>query len=306
MTLLIASAILLSNQIPETSTNTAATTQAGGKVILRIATTTSLDATGLLNALKDRFEQKYPNVNVTWVAVGTGQAIEIGKRGDADLIIVHNRPIEDQFLQGGYGVHGITFAQNDFVILGPESDPVNVNSSKDVVEAFERIYQAGEAGKAVFVSRGDRSGTNLKELDIWKAAGLNATGKAWYVEAGQGMGQTLIMANEKQAYTLCDRSTFTSMKESVSLKILFEGDQRLMNFYRAILVNPEKFPHVEYDVAEKFVLFLVSEEGQNLIGNYKKGGQRLFNPIFGKIGLFGVNDPYESSQVEYWRSRLKG
>jgi len=288
------------------SSNTTTSSQIGGRVILRIATTTSVDATGLLDAIKGEFEQKNSDVNVTWVAVGTGQAIAIGERGDADLIIVHNRQLEDQFIKEGYGVHGITFAWNDFIILGPKGDPAQVNSSKNVVEAFKRIYEAGESRKCVFVSRGDKSGTNLKEVEIWKAAGLNATGKGWYIESGQGMGQTLTMANEKQAYTLSDRSTFLSMSKVLSIKILFEGDLRLINLYRAILVNPQKFPNVKYDVAERYVMFLVSEEGQNLIGNYSKGGCRLFNPAFGKIGELGFNDPYEDEQVKYWMSKFRG
>lgn len=291
---------------PSTTSTSTASSQIGEKVILRIATTTSLDATGLLDAIKSRFEQENPNVNVTWVAVGTGQAIAIGKRGDADMVIVHNRQLEDQFIKEGYGVHGVTFAWNDFVILGPKDDPADVNSSKDAVEAFKRIYGAGEAGRAVFVSRGDGSGTNLREIDLWRAAGLNATGKGWYIESGQGMGQTLTMANEKRAYTLSDRSTFLSMSKVLSIKILFEGDPTLINLYRAILVNPQKFPNVKYDAAEKYVMFLVSGEGQNLIGNYSRGGYRLFNPAFGRLKQLGFNDPYEDEQVKYWAGKLKG
>ncbi len=308
ITLLAAILLALTIQIGKTPSTSPTTTssQIKEKIILRIATTTSVDATGLLDAIKSKFEQKNPNVNVTWVAVGTGQAIAIGKRGDVDLVIVHNRQLEDQFISGGYGVHGITFAWNDFIILGPKEDPAKVNSSKDVVEAFKRIYEAGESKKALFVSRGDRSGTHLKEIDIWKAAGLNATGKSWYIESGQGMGQTLTMANEKQAYTLSDRSTFLSMSNVLSIKIVFERDPRLINLYRAIIVNPQKFPNVKYDVAEKYVMFLVSEDGQNLIGNYSKGGYRLFNPAFGKLEQLGFNDPYEDEQVKYWTSKLRG
>lgn len=278
------------------------------KNVLKIATTTSLDATGLLDKIRVEFEKRNAGVNVTWVAVGTGQAIEIGERGDVDIIIVHNRELEEQFIKEGYGIHGITFAWNDFIIVGPKNDPANVNSSKNVVEAFKKIYQTGEIGKTLFISRGDRSGTNLKELTIWNLIGLKVDGRKWYIESGQGMEQVLIIANEKQSYTLSDRSTFLSIKSTLdfSLEILFEGDPQLLNLYRAIIVNPNKYPSSRYDCAEKFVQFLVSPEGQNIIGNYTKNGQKLFYPAFDRLSEIGINDPYEEDEVRYWRSLIRG
>lgn len=278
------------------------------KTTLRIATTTSLDASGLLDKIEVEFEKNNPNIDVIWVAVGTGQAIEIGKRGDADLILVHNRQLENKFISEGYGVHGITFAWNDFVLVGPREDPAKVNSSKDIIEAFKKIYDAGEDEKILFVSRGDMSGTHLRELEIWNRTGLNVDKKKWYIEIGQGMEQALIIANEKKAYILCDRSTFLSIKNSVdiSLEILFEGGPQLLNLYRAIIINPDRHPNVNYECAQKFVQFLVSPKGQNIIGNYTRKGQKLFNPAFGRLGELEIIDQYEEEEVNYWRKILGG
>ncbi|MEM0053645.1 MAG: substrate-binding domain-containing protein [Nitrososphaeria archaeon] len=278
------------------------------KTNLRIATTTSLDASGLLDKIKVEFEKRNPTISVTWIAVGTGQAIEIGKRGDADIILVHNRQFEDKFISEGYGVHGVTFAWNDFVLVGPKEDPAKVNSSNNVIEAFKRIYEAGEDGRALFISRGDMSGTHLKEMEIWNHSGLNVDKKRWYIEIGQGMEQALIIANERQGYTLSDRATYLSLKETAgfSLKILFERDSRLLNLYRAIIVNPNRQHNVNYECAQKFVQFLVSSEGQNIIGNYTKKGQILFYPAFGRLSEIGINDSYEEDQVNYWRRILEG
>ncbi|QOJ79098.1 extracellular solute-binding protein [Infirmifilum lucidum] len=280
--------------------------QPRGKATLRIATTTSLDATGLLDALKREFESMYPDINVTWVAVGTGQAIEIAKRGDADLVLTHDRPLEDQFIIEGYGLHAASFAYNDFAVLGPSDDPAGVRGAKSVVEAFRLIAEAGKQGKAVFVSRGDRSGTHLKELRIWKKAGVDVAGQPWYKETGQGMSQTLMVADQlKNAYTLSDRSTYTAFKDKLSLKVVFEGDPELLNIYRATLVNKTRFPWVNYDAAYKFVKFIVSPKGQALIGNYSKGGAKLFVACFGNLAKLGVNDPYEEQQVAWWREQLQ-
>ena len=280
----------------------------GTPVVLRIATTTSLDATGLLDAVKKSFQAKYPWINVTWVAVGTGQAVEIGKRGDADLIIVHNRDLENQFIAQGYGVHGITFAYNDFVLLGPPDDPAGIRGATGAVDAFKKIYAAAESGKTVFVSRGDKSGTNLRELEIWSLTGLDPKGKPWYKETGQGMAQTLMVADQLNAYTLSDRSTFLAFKDKIHLVILNEGDPKYLNLYRAILLNPQKYPHVHYNESLLYVTFLVSPEGQNLIGTYTKGGAKLFNVCFGNLTNLGVYDPYEydaiSGQVVFYRSLI--
>ena len=288
--------------------NTTWTLTSRKHVVLRIATTTSLDATGLLDVVKKSFEDKYPWIEVTWVAVGTGQAVELGKRGDADLIIVHNRDLEDRFISEGYGVHGVTFAYNDFVLVGPPEDPAGVKGSKGAVEAFKRIFQAGEQGRAIFVSRGDKSGTNLRELSLWAMAGVDPSGKSWYKEAGQGMSQTLMIADQLRAYTLCDRSTFLVFKDKVNLVILSEGDPLYLNLYRAIPVNPKKFPNVHYNESLLFVSFLVSHEGQKIIGTYTKDGAKLFNVCFGNLTSLGVYDPYEydeeSGQVRFYRELL--
>lgn len=276
---------------------------------LRIATTTSLDDTGLLDSLKARFEEENPNINLTWVAVGTGQAIEIAKRGDVDLVIVHNRAMENMFIDQGYGIHGVTIAWNDFVIVGPQDDPAGVARAKNAVEAFELIYQKCSLGMALFVSRGDRSGTNLRELEIWRKANLNATGEGWYIETGQGMVNTLRLANEKRAYILTDRATYMAVRDEsgFALKIIFEGDAlNLLNLYRVIIVNPDKFSNLHYEEAEKFVLFLISSEGQELIGKYTKKGQKLFNPAFGILKQLGIDDPYEEEEVAYWKNKLGG
>jgi len=273
--------------------------------IIRLATTTSVDNTGLLNYLKTYFENENPDINLTWVAVGTGQAIDIGTRGDADVVLCHYRPLEDQFIKDGYGINGVTIAYNDFIIVGPSNDTANVSSANNVVEAFRLIANSGSLGNATFVSRGDGSGTNLKELDIWKAAGLNASNQAWYKETGQGMSQTLTIADNLGAYTLTDRSTYISLTGKLKLKVIYENDPSLLNFYRVIIVNPAKYPNLHSAEAEKFVMFLVSNEGQTLIGNYTKKGQKLFNPAFGKLTQLGVNDTYEDEQVIYWQGKLK-
>jgi len=278
-------------------------------VNLRIATTTSLNDTGLLDAIKAQFESENPYINVTWVAVGTGQAIEIGKRGDVDLVLVHSRAVEDQFINDGYGVHGITWAWNDYIIVGPDGDPANISSAANAIEAFDEIYDAGSLGLALFISRGDRSGTNNKEKDLWKKAGVNATGKDWYLESGQGMAATLRMSNEEQAYTLSDRATYLAVRDEsgFTLMICFEGDgKNLLNTYRAILVSPEMFPNTHYSEAEKYVLFLISSEGQQLIDDYTKNGQKLFNSAYGKLSQLGIDDPYEENEVAYWTGRLQG
>ncbi len=285
---------------------TARQSQPKGKTILRIATTTSLDATGLLDALKREFEKTHPDINVTWVAVGTGQALQIAARGDADMTLTHDRPLEDQFIEQGYGLHAISFACNDFVVLGPPGDPAGVRKARSVVEAFKLIAEAGRQGKAVFVSRGDRSGTNLKELRIWAKAGIDPRGQPWYKETGQGMAQTLMVADQLgNAYTLSDRSTYLAFKHRLSLVILFEGDPELLNIYRAMLVNNTRFPWVRYDAAYKFVKFLVSPEGQAIIGNYTKGGVRLFKACFGNVTKLGINDPYEEQQIAWWKEQLR-
>ncbi|MGQ9781457.1 MAG: substrate-binding domain-containing protein [Nitrososphaeria archaeon] len=275
------------------------------KVFLKIATTTSLDATGLLDDLKKIFEKDNPYINLTWVAVGTGQAIEIGKRGDADMILVHNRAMEQQFIDEGYGVHGVTFAYNDFIILGPKEDVVGVGSCETAVEAFKKIAEAGASGNAVFVSRGDRSGTNMKELEIWTKAGVDVLSSTWYRETGQGMAQTLRLASNLGCYTLSDKATWYTLASELNLKVVFEGDPELLNLYRVFQLNQKKYPSLHHSEAEKFILFLISPETQAFIGNYTRGGQKLFSPAFGRLSQLGVKDVYEDQEVTYWRMKLE-
>ncbi|MEM0494190.1 MAG: substrate-binding domain-containing protein [Thermofilum sp.] len=276
------------------------------RVLVRVATTTSLDASGLLDTLKREFEIRHPGIEVVWVAVGTGQALEMARRGDVDLVLTHDRELEDRFISEGYGVHGVTFACNEFYVLGPPEDPAGVSGARSAAEAFSRVYSAGEAGRAVFVSRGDNSGTHLKELSLWSSAGLSPGGKPWYRETGQGMAQTLMVADQLRAYTLCDSSTYAAFASRVGLKVLFRGDLSLRNFYRAILVNPERFPWVSYSAAHEFVKFVVSPEGQRAVSEHRKGGLQLFEACFGRFDVLELGGPYEREQVEYWEKQLSG
>lgn len=244
---------------------------------LILATTTSTYDTGLLGYLVPIFEVRH-HTRVDVVSLGTGQALDTARRGDADVVLVHSKAAEETFVKEGYGVHRVGVMYNDFIVLGPTSDPAGVKGTNDVVSAFKKIYSAGVQGKATFISRGDNSGTHLKEKSIWAAASLSPSGN-WYVSAGQGMGETLTMADEKRAYTLSDRGTWLSYKASLNLQIVVEGDTSLLNPYAAILVNPEKNPNVRYKTALAFVKFLVSQEGQDAIKKFEKGGTSLFTPI---------------------------
>ena len=251
-----------------TSTTTSTST---GKVVLRLVT--SFGITDLLSALKTIFERQNPNITLTCDAgvwdpgtwePGTGQVIVKAERGDADFVITNTLPQEEQFIKDGYGIHGVRIAYNDYVIVGPASDPANVNSTKTAVDAFKKIAEAGMQGKTTFVSRADKSGINAKELEIWITAGwkggVNASGQAWYKETGQGMAETLTVANNLQGYTLTDRASYYALKSELNLKIVLEKDptaNSLFNIYRVFLINPEKFPNLHHAEAEKFILFLV-------------------------------------------------
>jgi tungstate transport system substrate-binding protein len=252
--------------------------------VLRLATTTSTDDSGLLDAILPAFESKY-NARVDVVAVGTGQALELGRQGDADVVLVHSRAAEDQFMADGYGTVRYDVMYNDFVIVGPPDDPAGIASASTGADAFTRIA----SGQATFISRGDDSGTNAKELSLWKAAGLEpGTGDTWYRSIGQGMGETLQMANEAPGYTLSDRGTYLSMSSTLGgLKILFGGgsiaenpDPKLYNPYGVMPVNPEKVPGVHQELAETFATWLISPETQTAIGAYgiDTFGQPLFYP----------------------------
>jgi tungstate transport system substrate-binding protein len=243
---------------------------------LKLATTTSTDNTGLLKALLPPFEERN-QCKVDVVAVGSGQSLKLGEQGDVDVILAHAPELEEKFMEDGFGVHRRYVMYNDFMIVGPAEDPARIKGVKEASVAFKRIAET----QSPFVSRGDRSGTHVKELAIWKAAGVNleeAKGK-WYLEAGKGMGEVLNMAHEKKAYTLSDRGTYLAYREKTSSLILCEGDPILFNPYHIIAVNPQKFPHAKYDLAMKLVEWVTSPEGQKIIGDFKdKKGNRMFVP----------------------------
>lgn len=243
---------------------------------LRLASTTSTQNSGLLDYLTPMFEQK-TGIKVDVVAVGTGAAIEIGKRGDADVVMVHAKDQELKAVEEGWFVDRKDVMYNDFVIIGPANDPLKIKGTKSVAEAFKKIAEKG----GPFVSRGDKSGTHTKELKIWKEAGVDPKGKKWYLEVGQGMAKTQRIANEKRAYTLTDRGTWlaTRDKDKLDMVIVVEGDPMLYNQYGVMAVNPEKHKQVKYKEAKQFIDWLVSPEGQKAIGDFKdKKGNQLFTP----------------------------
>ena len=237
---------------------------------LRLATTTSTENSGLLAELLPPFEQANA-CQVDVIAVGTGKALKLGETGDVDVVLVHARSKEDKFVAEGYGVDRRDVMYNDFVILGPASDPAGIKGMTDVAAAMAKIA----ASKSTFVSRGDDSGTNTREKQLWKAAGVSPAGD-WYLEAGRGMGDVIIMASERQGYTLSDRGTYLAFKDKTPLRITNEGDKRLFNPYGVIMVNPQKHPHVKVELAQKFIDFLVSKQTQALITGYRRGGEQLF------------------------------
>ena len=243
-----------------------------------VASTTSTEQSGLFAHLLPAFEAD-TGIKVRVVAVGTGQALDIGRRGDADVVFVHARSAEEKFLAEGQGVKRYPVMYNDFVLIGPKSDPAKVAGGHDIVAAFQKI----EASKLPFVSRGDRSGTHIAELELWKTAGIDidkAKGP-WYRDTGQGMGPALNTAASMNAYILADRGTWLSFKNRGDLAIVVEGDKRLFNQYGVMLVNPEKHPNVKQDLGQKFIDWLVSPRGQSVIASYKIDGQQLFFPNAG-------------------------
>jgi len=213
------------------------------------------------------------------VAVGTGQALDIGRRGDADVVLVHAKPLEEKFLAEGHGVKRYDVMYNDFVLIGPKSDPARVRGTKDVAAAFRAIRAAG----APFVSRGDRSGTHFAELEIWKLAGIDIGREKgpWYRDTGQGMGPALNMAAAMNAYILADRGTWLSFRNRGELAIVVEGDKRLYNQYGVTLVNPARHPSVKRELGQAFIDWILSAEGQRAIAGYKINGEPLFFPNAG-------------------------
>ncbi len=254
---------------------TAAPTIAIPEGDLILATTSSTRDAGLLPVILPDFEAKY-GVKVGVVAVGSGQALKLGQDGNADVLLVHDRPNEDIFMQAGHGVRREDVMYNDFVIVGPKEDPAGIKGLPTGAEALAKIA----AAKATFISRGDNSGTHSKEKAIWKTANITPEG-TWYVSAGQTMGAVLTMAREQQAYTLSDRATYLAQKqEGLDLEILVEGDKALFNPYGVIAVNPNKGAHIKADLATKFIDWIISEETQAKIGEYgvDKFGAPLFYP----------------------------
>jgi tungstate transport system substrate-binding protein len=242
-------------------------------VRLRLATTTSTQDSGLLPILNPPFE-KLTGITVDVIAVGTGKALKLGENGDVDVVLVHDRKAEDAFMAQGFGVNRRDVMHNDFVLVGPADDPAGVLKSTSTSDAFSRIAAAG----APFVSRGDASGTNAKELLLWAAVPLKPKG-SWYKEAGQGMGEVLIMSANLKAYTLTDRGTWIAMKDKLGgLRILLENDPSLFNPYGVIAVNPQRHPEVNYMAAMQYIAWVTSVQGQKVIRDYTMGGQQLFTP----------------------------
>jgi tungstate transport system substrate-binding protein len=237
---------------------------------LRLATTTSTEQSGLLGVLIPPFE-KLTGMKVDVVAVGTGKALKLGENGDADVVLVHAREAEDQFVAQGFGVNRRDVMHNDFILLGPVRDPAGIRGMKSAAEALKRIC----AAQINFISRGDQSGTHVKELELWRKAALAPEGR-WYKEVGQGMGEVISMAGDLQAYTLADRGTWLSMKNRVLLTILAEGDPDLFNPYGVIAVNPARHPQIKYMEAMRFIAWMTSAEGQKLIEDYQIEGEPLF------------------------------
>ena len=242
---------------------------------ITVASTTSTEQSGLFGYLLPKFTEK-TGVKVHVVALGTGQALDLARRGDADVVFVHDKAAEEKFLSEGWATKRYDVMYNDFIIVGPKSDRAKIAGGKDVLEALRKI----DAAKAPFISRGDRSGTHAAELRYWRAAAIdiNKDKGDWYREIGQGMGPTLNMASASNAYTLSDRGTWLSFKNRGDLVIVVEGDKRLFNQYGVMLVNPAKHPQVKVKDGQAFVDWLISKDGQSTITGYKIDGQQLFFP----------------------------
>jgi tungstate transport system substrate-binding protein len=242
---------------------------------ITVASTTSTDQSGLFTHLLPAFKRT-TGIDVRVVALGTGQALDVGRRGDADVVFVHDKPAEEKFVAEGFGVARIQVMYNDFVVIGPKADPAKVAGLRDVAEALRRIH----AAQAPFVSRGDRSGTHAAELRYWQDAKIDpATAKgAWYRDVGQGMGPALNTAAGMNAYILADRATWLNFRNRADLAIVVEGDEKLFNQYGVILVNPARHPTVKKDMGQAFVDWLVGPDGQKTISDYRIGGEQLFFP----------------------------
>jgi len=248
---------------------------------ITVASTTSTEQSGLFRHILPIFEKK-TGMQVRVVALGTGQALDMARRGDADVVLVHARAAEEKFVAEGHGLKRLPVMYNDFVLIGPKADPAKIAGGKDILKALRGIRDV----KAPFVSRGDRSGTHMAELALWKEAGVDIVSEkgAWYRDTGQGMGPALNSASAMNAYILADRGTWISFRNRGDLAVLVEGDRRLFNQYGVILVNPRKHPHVKREMAQAFIDWIVSPEGQKAIADYKIGGEQLFFPNAGDAG----------------------
>jgi tungstate transport system substrate-binding protein len=272
---------------------------------LIIATTTSTYDSGLLDNITASFLADHPGVNISFVSVGTGQAIATAKLGDADLLLVHDRVREEAFVNEGYGVHRASVMYNDFIIVGPtDSDPAGILGLSNVTEAFILINQTG----STFTSRGDGSGTNAAELRLWDNAGVNVStvpSPSWYLELGQGMGDTLVLASTEGGYCFTDRGTYLALKDNLDLRVMVENDQVLLNPYGAIPVDPGRFPHVNYELAIEYVLFLISDQGASLINGFQVGGEQLFIHHYGNTtDTIGETAANHTQERNYWDALL--
>ena len=239
-----------------------------------LSSTTSTEQSGLFGFILPIFKMK-SGIDVKVVAVGTGQALDIGRRGDADVVFVHDKPAEEKFVADGFATKRIEVMYNDFVLIGPKSDPAKIGGGKDIKVAFQKIATA----QAPFVSRGDKSGTHAAELRYWKDSGVSvAPTLSWYKETGSGMGPALNTASAMNGYILADRATWLSFKNRGDLTILVQGDPKLFNQYGVMLVNPAKFPHVKKAEGQEFIDWITSKNGQDVIASYQIGGEQLFFP----------------------------
>lgn len=239
---------------------------------LRLSTTTSTENSGLLAAMLPPFEQRF-HLKVDVIAVGSGKALKLAENGDVDVVLSHAPEMEEAFVKAGFGVNRRDVMYNDFVIVGSPNDPAQLRKATSAAEAFKKLG----AASATFISRGDESGTHQKEKDLWKTAGVTPSG-SWYVSAGQGMGEVLLMANERQAYTLADRGTYVAYKKRDELTIVCQGDPLLFNPYTITAVNPARHPAAKYIEAMELIAWLTSREGQKLVGRFTQEGEVLFHP----------------------------
>lgn len=240
---------------------------------MRIATTTSVENTGLLYKLTEKFTDK-TGIIIDIIAVGTGKAIKLGENGDVDLILVHARTAEDKFVNEGYGINRKDVMYNDFIIIGPKNDPAELKKAKTIKKAFSKLNKANQT----FLSRGDDSGTHKKEKWLWKNINIKPSG-IWYKEAGRGMSETILMADNMNAYTLTDRGTYQFIKDKINLDICFEGGKDLLNHYGIIAVNPKLHNNTNIEAATGFINWIITKEAQTIIKNYKKDGHKLFTPM---------------------------